>query len=44
MITNENKITKNYFESLLDDLGQVTLKIDFSIQSNETQVSYFDTI
>lgn len=44
MIMNENKRTKNYFESLLDDLGQVNLKIDFRIQSNETKVSYFVTI
>jgi len=40
----ERKTERMYLESLLDDLGQDTLKIDFSIQSKETKERYFDTL
>ena len=40
----ERKTERMYLESLLEDLGQDTVKIDFSIQSKLTKDAYFDTL
>lgn len=40
----ERKTERLYLKSLLDDLGQDTIKIDFSLQSKETKERYFDTL
>jgi hypothetical protein len=40
----ERKTEKMYLQSLIKDLGQDTLKIDFSIQSKEIKDRYFDTL
>jgi hypothetical protein len=40
----ERKTEKMYLESLISDLAQDTLKIDFSIESKLTKDKYFDTL
>jgi len=40
----ERKTERMYLQSLLEDLGQDTVKIDFSIQSKLTKDAYFDTL
>lgn len=40
----DRKTERLYLKSLLDDLGQDTIKIDFSLQSKETKERYFDTL
>ncbi|MFM2250432.1 MAG: hypothetical protein RLZZ358_1359 [Bacteroidota bacterium] len=40
----ERKTEKMYLQSLIKDLGQDTLKIDYSIRSKEIKDQYFDTL
>lgn len=40
----ERKTEKMYLQSLIKDLGQDTLKIDYSLLSKETKDRYFDTL
>lgn len=40
----ERKTEKMYLQSLIKDLGQDTLKIDYSIRSKEIKDRYFDTL
>lgn len=40
----ERKTEKMYLQSLIKDLGQDTLKIDYSIHSKEIKDQYFDTL
>lgn len=40
----ERKTEKMYLQSLIKDLGQDTLKIDYSLRSKETKDWYFDTL
>jgi len=40
----ERKTEKTYLQSLIKDLGQDTLKIDYSIRSKEIKDQYFDTL
>jgi hypothetical protein len=40
----ERKTEKMYLQSLIKDLGQDTLKIDYSIRSKEVKDRYFDTL
>jgi hypothetical protein len=40
----ERKTERMYLQSLLEDLGQDNLKIDYSIQSKLTKDAYFDTL
>jgi hypothetical protein len=40
----ERKTERMYLQSLLEDLGQDTVKIDFSIKSKLSKDAYFDTL
>jgi hypothetical protein len=40
----ERKTERMYLQSLLEDLGQDTVKIDFSIQSKLSKDAYFDSL
>jgi hypothetical protein len=40
----ERKTEKMYLQSLIKDLGQDTLKIDYSLRSKEIKDRYFDTL